>query len=151
MFCHLYFGAATREKCMHDITHDIFIYNTPGISAFAETTKENVLRKGRGAIDCEEEEDRGYLMKEQNDYLHNWDGESFASLKKCMQDLTDQVLPQECPPLLRQPKRIETAKAEVLVTVKKKRMKVIWWTKRMTNYTIEMEETLLPWISTCST
>ena len=47
-----------------------------------------------------------YLMKEQNNHLHNADGENFASLKRCMQDITHQTLPQECLSLLRQPKRM---------------------------------------------
>ena len=41
----------------------------------------------------------GYLMKEQNDYLHNGDGENVASLKLCIQEVTHQILPQECLPL----------------------------------------------------
>ena len=45
-------------------------------------------------------------MKKQNDHLHNGDEDVFASLKKCMQEITHKVLSQDCLPLIRQPERI---------------------------------------------
>ena len=60
--------------------------------AFAKATKKIEERKDRGASDSEKDEDGGYLMKEQNDHLHNGDGVNFQSLKKCMQDITDKIL-----------------------------------------------------------
>ena len=78
------------SKCLQDNTPDL----ASRMSPFAEATKENGVRKCRGASDSEEEEDGGYLLKEQNDYLQNGDGENVASLG-CMKDITHQILPQE--------------------------------------------------------
>ena len=93
------------------------------MSDFAENTKENGVHKGRVASAVEEEEDDMYLMNEQNDHLHN--GENFASLKMCMQDIEHQISNKECLPLLKTPRRMGCTKAELLVPLKKKRMTVI--------------------------
>ena len=93
------------------------------MSAFAENTKENGVHKGRVASAVEEEEDDGYLMNEQNDHLHN--GENFASLKVCMKDIEHQISYKDCLTLLTQAKKMGCTKAELLVSVKRKRMTVI--------------------------
>ena len=62
---------------------------------FAKATKENGERKARSASDSEKEEAGGYLMKEENNHLHNGEWKNFAVLKKCMQDITRQILPQD--------------------------------------------------------